>query len=133
MDEEAAAIADVIGWETTDDKTHALIKLKQPTGDEFAIALSHQVLMKTIMTAVDALAAFPLPKMSSGEKAIIETNWFEVGKSPTGDLWAVTFRTKGGGSLTFAMDKQMTERLAETLAVAVGTAAIPPTPGSAQN
>jgi hypothetical protein len=133
MDEPAAPIADVIGWKTTDDKTHALIKFKQAAGDEFAIALPHHMLMKTITTAVDALAAFPQPKMSSGVKATIETEWFEVGKTPVGDLWSVTFRTKGGGSLTFAMDKQMAERLAETLAVVVGTVAIAPTPGTTRN
>jgi hypothetical protein len=93
--------------------------------------VTQAALLKTIMTSVDALAAFTEPKMTSGTKATMEADWFEVGKAP--NLVALTFRTKVGGSPNVRDEQTNGGTAVRTLAVVAELAPIPPTPQNAQN
>ena len=132
--EGAAPIASVLGWKLTDDKTHAIIGFSQgPAGSEFAIAIRKELLIATILSMVDVLAAFPEERMKSGEKLLIETDWYEVGDVEGSDDVSVAFRVPSGGFLRFNMKRLMAERLAETLGEVVGMAPGQIPPGAARN
>src|SRR5262249_37610334 len=133
-DTSAAPITEVLGWKATDDKTQVLLGLKQPNGTEFALAVSHRLLIEIIMSLAHATEAFPAPKGLSVQEALaMGTNWYEFGKdNKTGDFF-LRFRLVGGGHLAFVMDRPMAERLAETISVEVLGAPIGPPPDSARH
>jgi hypothetical protein len=132
--EKAAPIASVLGWKLTDDKSHAIIGFSQgPAGSEFAIAIRHEILIATILSMVDALAAFPERRMESGEKLSIETNWYEVGGIEGSDDVSVCLRVPSGGFIRFHMKRLMAERLAETLGSVVDMAPSQIPPGTTRN
>jgi hypothetical protein len=132
--EQAAPITRVLGWKLTDDKTHAIIGFSQgPEGSEFAIAIRHEMLIATILSMVDALAAFPDRRMESGEKLSIETDWYEVGGIDGSDDVSVSLRVPSGGFLRFHMKRPMAERLADTLGAVVDVAPSQIPPGTRRN
>src|SRR5689334_1088769 len=109
--EQAAPITGVLGWKLTDDKTHAIIGFSQgPGGSEFAIAIRHELLIATVLSMVDALAAFPERAMESAEKLSIETDWYEVGGVEGSDDVSISFRVPSGGFLRFHMKRVMAVR-----------------------
>ena len=79
MNETRAIIIDgVLGWKSSDDKQHVIIGLKQACRGEFPAALTHEVLVNTILSMIEALGAFAAPRMQAAEKVGIKPSWFEV-------------------------------------------------------
>ena len=114
-DTPAAPINKVLGWKKSDDGAHVIIGFEQPDRTEFAVAISHESLLDTITSFVDALAAFPSPRADQDLFAI-GTNWFEIGRVADSTDLAVSFRTQGDGVLAFVMNRTVAERLFDTLA-----------------
>ena len=116
----SVAIARVLGWKLTDDKSHVMIGFTQgPHDSDFAIALSHQILVSTIINMVGALDAFQESNIATRERFSIDATWHEIEHVGTNEF-VVSFRTKGGGVLRFMMDRPMTEGLSERLRAALG-------------
>jgi hypothetical protein len=55
-DTPAALVNNVLGWKLTDDRSHLLIAFRQPDGNEFVLALTHETLVNAITSLVSALA-----------------------------------------------------------------------------
>jgi len=125
----AALLSDVVGWQLTDDRTHVILGFRQPDGNEFALALAHETLMKAITSLVSALGAFAGPRLADGEKLVLKTEWFEIGRSAD-DSFFVSFRVEKGGALNFVLTRAMAEQVSQTLGVALGDAATPIPPGT---
>lgn len=118
---ETVLVDRVFGWKMTDDNTRVVIGFCQgPCNSEVAIALSRDVLVKTIISMVGALDGFQEMRTPSGDRFSIEADWYEV--SQVEDGFVVSLRTKGGGFLRFAMNRSMIAGLSETLGAALGDA-----------
>jgi len=116
----SVAIARVLGWKLTDDKSHVMIGFTLgPHDSDFAIALSHQVLVNTIINMVGALDAFQESNITTAARFSIDATWNEIEQVGT-NQFVVSFRTKGGGILRFMMDRPMTEGLSERLRAVLG-------------
>lgn len=93
-DVSAVPVTEVLGWKTTDDKTQALVGLKQPDGSEFVLAISQHDLGEIIMSLAHATEAFPAPKGFSIEALAMPTNWFEFGKDDRSGDYFLRLRLK---------------------------------------
>jgi hypothetical protein len=126
-------ISEVMGWKLNDDKTHALLGLKQPNGHEFVLSITEHDLRETIMSLAHATEAFPAPKGLSIEALAMPANWFEFGKDDRSEDYFLRLRLKAGGHLAFVMNKAMAQQLAETLNVMVLAVTMDLPPGAARN
>ena len=128
----AITIKRVEGYLIADDQKHAIVGVESEDGEKFGLAVTHDLLQSVINGFVAALGAFSKPKLSTGQRLIIPTDWYEVGRLPNSDLLAITFRLGNGGAMSFAFDRLLAERLQETLSSALGTGPMAPPRGTKQ-
>jgi hypothetical protein len=116
MDKSAAVpIKSLKGWKLTDDSEHVLLGFEQPSGKEFAIAIDRETVVETLIGLVDAVGSLAKKGVVGQETLTIQTNWFDIFQTDNPDQLILAFRTPGGGSLLFSMDRIMAARLAENV------------------
>lgn len=130
----ALPVIEVLGYKLTNDEDHVLVGFKQPSGEEFSLALDQSNLLQSIATLISATSAYPFQAgFSEKQIGVFQTDWYEVGLVPGSTDFSIRFRLDGGGHLSFVMNKAMTERLAETLSVALGGESKSLPPGTLRN
>jgi hypothetical protein len=126
---QAMPVSEVLGTKLTNDRNNVLVGLKQPSNQEFALAIPNEQLGQFIAALIDATANFPLPK-GSGEKAVqmLQPNWFEFWRIGDSTDYLFSLYMPSGGHISFRVPQAMAERLAETLAVLFPQSATQPGP-----
>lgn len=124
------SVSEVLGWRPTADKSQVLVGLKQPDGNEFALAFPEAALTDVIASLAQSTEAFPAPKgLADQNMLVLETNWYDLGQDADSSNVVLHLRLADGGRLAFRMHRQMAERLSEALNLLV-TGAAPPIPNN---
>src|SRR5205823_9878946 len=106
-DTQTAAISEVLGHSLSDDAKHVLIGLKQPSGNEFTLALSDEHLHDVIASLLAARDMFPENASGSSESAMpFEAHTVKIGQVQDRQQLVQTFRIEGGGSMSFIFDRK---------------------------
>ncbi|MFG1260018.1 hypothetical protein V5F79_22080 [Xanthobacter flavus] len=115
----ALVVKDVLGFQRSPDGAIALIGLQQPTGEQFALAISVDKIWD-IVTGLVAAASAPDGPEVDGKVAVaaLYSNWFQVNTTTEGFL--LRLRLESGGDVPFHLAKDMTQRLAEVLVSVAG-------------
>jgi hypothetical protein len=103
---------------TTDDGEHALIKLQGVNESETTIAVPRNGLPKLIDLAAAVLSkGRKLAGCDPDEKLVFDASWYEVGSDPAAGSVVLSLTFGLGGTISFAMNRAMAERLLETLKI----------------
>ena len=107
-DTQTAAISEVLGYSLSDDAKHVLIGLKQPSGNEFTLALSDEHLHDVIASLLAARDMFPENASGPSESAMpFEAHSVKIGYVKDGQQLVQTFRIEAGGSVSFIFDRKL--------------------------
>jgi hypothetical protein len=129
-----APVNEFLGWKVADDKSHVLLRFKQPNGTEFVLGVPPDALDQAIIHLVNATAAFPIPKgLGERRSYAMGVDSIDVGHTPSTGNFYLRMRFPAGGHLGFNLNRALAELMHESLGNELGIGPQSAPPGAARN